>query len=55
MGESGVSGFGRTLNATAFSGHEGLHLEERRPECRGEISLCIVTATTKTRRICAIR
>ena len=34
-GESGGSGYGRKPNATAFGPHEGLHLEERRPECRG--------------------
>ena len=34
-GESGVSGYGRRPNATAFGLHEGLHLEECRPECRG--------------------
>jgi len=34
-GESGVSGYGRRHDATAFVLHEGLHLEEGRPECRG--------------------
>lgn len=50
-GKSGVSGFGRLPNATAFGGDMGLHSKGCRPQGRGEVSSPVPSATAKPRRM----